>query len=64
MNIHFCTFGDEPRFTNTLAALLEEAKTSGYFDTVRKFNQHDLPVDHNLRAYWAMSSSMQMRDAE
>ena len=51
MNIHFCTFGDEPRFTNTLAALLEEAKTSGYFDTVRKFNQHDLPVDHNLRAY-------------
>ena len=51
MNIHFCTFGDEPRFTNTLAALLEEANTSGYFDTVRKFNQHDLPVDHNLRAY-------------
>ena len=55
MRIHFCTFGNEPRFTNTLNKILAEAEGSGYFDTIRKFNQDDLNVDRKLLAFMARS---------
>ncbi len=55
MQVHFCTFGNEPRFTNTLRKLLAEAEDSGYFDTIRKFNQDDLNLDASLRAFMARS---------
>ncbi len=55
MLVHFCTFGSEPRFTNTLRKLLAEAEDSGYFDTIRKFNQDDLKLDPSLRAFMARS---------
>jgi hypothetical protein len=55
MQVHFCTFGSEPRFTNTLKKLLAEAEDSGYFDTIRKFNQDDLKLDPSLRAFMARS---------
>ncbi len=48
MKVHFCTFGNEPRFSRTLAKLLQEARSSGFFDSVRKFNQYDLKADKKL----------------
>ncbi len=55
MQIHFCTFGNEPRYTNTLKKILAEAEGSGYFDTIRKFNQDDLNLDGKLRAFMTRS---------
>ncbi|MEQ1840037.1 MAG: hypothetical protein ABL994_06500 [Verrucomicrobiales bacterium] len=45
MAIHFCTFGSEPNYTNSIRVLVAEAEESGYFDSVRFFDQHDLKLN-------------------
>ena len=44
--IHVCTFGNEPQYTRSVTELCEEARTSGYFDTVTPYTQSVLPDEH------------------
>lgn len=41
--IHFCTFGNTPKYSATLARIKREAETSGYFASITVYTQENTP---------------------
>jgi hypothetical protein len=41
--VHFCTFGDVPKYNKALAIIKKEAEESEYFDTIDIYTQENLP---------------------
>jgi hypothetical protein len=44
--IHFITFGNTSKYAHAMQILCDEARASGYFDTVQSFNENDIPPEH------------------
>jgi hypothetical protein len=44
--IHFCTFGNDPDYSNSKMLLCKEAQLSGYFNTIKSYNQDIIPTIH------------------
>jgi hypothetical protein len=44
--IHLCTFGNMPQFEKSINLFIEEAKNSGYFNTMDVFTQNNLPSEY------------------
>lgn len=51
MPVHFCTFGTLPNYTPSIVALCGEASASGYFDTVKSYNQNTIPATEKEKAF-------------
>lgn len=45
-SIHFCSFGNIPKYSIVINQLLDEARLSGYFNTVKGYNQNDIPEEY------------------
>lgn len=46
MQIHFCTFGNTQLFALSLHILSDEAKSSGYFNTINVYTEFDIPYEY------------------
>lgn len=42
--VHFCTFGSLPHYARSLDLLCREAEESGYFSTVNRYTQENIPA--------------------